>query len=190
MGLKKMPTMITTTPFARINDSWCINDATLNTLLSTFSHETAYTNFNDNYSIHNADPELHQRAFLHVVTETIFNYPHNANGEKTMKPIACYRPFVLVCVPGALQDLKDLGFKTFSNWWCEDYDLIIDPVDRLYAILDVVKWVCGHDVSDLTNLLSQMQPVLEHNYNHYYNTLLSEQTKIFDQACRKNLKPR
>ena len=107
-----------------------------------------------------------------------------------MKPIMNFRPFVLLCVPGALQELKDLGFKTFSDWWNEDYDQIVDPTQRLYAILDIVKWVCNQELDDLKQLMEQMRPTLEHNYQHYYNSLLSDQIKKFDQACCDNLKPR
>jgi hypothetical protein len=182
--------LLTVQPFTRINDGWKINDPGLKNLLQNFDVTRAYSNFEDSYSVQLADPLLHQRPFLHVVTETIFDYPHNANGEKTMKPIMNFRPFVLLCVPGALQELKDLGFKTFSDWWNEDYDQIVDPTQRLYAILDIVKWVCNQELDDLKQLMEQMRPTLEHNYQHYYNSLLSDQIKKFDQACCDNLKPR
>lgn len=178
------------TPFTRIKEGWQITNKLLNNLVNNFDHSTKFINFNDTYSITLADPELHQRAFLHVVTETIFNYPHNANGEKTFKPISVFRPFVMVCVPGALQDLRDLGFKTFSDWWDESYDCIQDPTERIYAIVDIVKWVCKQDLDDLKKMLYQMQPVLEHNYDYYYNNFLTDQLTKFDQACYENLKPR
>lgn len=190
MALENNLNLITTQPFTRIKEGWKITDGILKKLLGNFNHSTKYSNFNDTYSIGFADPALHQQAFLHVVTETIFDYPHNANGEKTFKPIACFRPFVLVCVPGALQELRDLGFKTFSNWWDESYDLIKDPTERIYAIFDLVKWTCNKDLNDLKTMLYQMQPVLEHNYSHYYNNFLSDQLIKFDKACYENLKPR
>jgi hypothetical protein len=182
--------LLTVKPFTRFNEMWRIADPALKNLLSEFDSSKQYSTFEDTYSIEFADPELHQRAFLHVVTETIFDYPHNANGEKTVKPIACFRPFVLVCVPGALQELRDLGFKTFSNWWDESYDLMQDPTKRLYAVLNIVKYICSLEIADLKNMLDQMQPVLEHNYFHYYNVLREDQLKKFEQACCENLKPR
>lgn len=179
--------LITVQPMTRINDGWIIADRFLHEVLDSFDHVEPYCNFDDDYTIEFADKDLHQSAFLHVVTETIFDYPHNANGEKTMKPIAVFRPFVLVSVPGALQDLKDLGFQTFDRWWDESYDQVQDPTKRLYAIMDIVQSVCATDVQDLRNMLGDMREVLIHNYNHYYKNLLQDQLIGFDLACQANL---
>lgn len=182
--------LITVQPFTRINDGWIITDGFMHEVLDSFDHKQSYCNFNDKYTIEFADQDLHQSAFLHVITETIFDYPHNADGEKTMKPIAVFRPFVLVSVPGALQDLKNLGFQTFDRWWDESYDLIPDPTQRLCAVVDIVKSVCEKDISDLKAMLKDMHDVLQHNYDHYYNNLLQQQLTKFDLACQANLEIR
>ena len=182
--------LLVTQPFYRIKEGWLITDKYLNQLIENFDSSIGYSNFVDNYDRKQAEPELYQKAFLQVVTETIFDYPHNAYGEKTFKPISCFRPFILVSVPGALQELRDLGFQTFSSWWSEDYDKIQNPTDRLYAALEIVKWVCSKDIGTLQNMLVQMKPVLTHNYNFYYHKLVPYQTKKFELACKENLKPR
>ena len=181
---------ITVTPFNRIKEGWKIADQNLLELVNQFDPTTSYSNFVDPYDCQQAEPDLYQQAFLHVVTETVFDYPHNAYGEKTFKPVSCLRPFVMLNVPGALQELQDFGFKTFSNWWSEDYDSILDPTARLLAVLDIIKWVCEQDVVKLKNLMLDMQPILEHNHYHYYNKFVPQQIAKFDIACRKNLKPR
>jgi hypothetical protein len=179
---------IVTDPLIRINEGWKLTDKNIQQLLKDFDSNTRYSNFEDPYDCQQAEPELQQRAFLHVVTETVFYYPHNAYGEKTFKPVSCFRPFVLVNVPGALQELRDLGFQTFSAWWDEDYDNIQDPTDRLYAVLDIVQWAYNQDLDQVKALMQEMQPVLEHNYHHYYNELVPQQLKKFSAACLKNLK--
>jgi hypothetical protein len=184
------PVLINLRPFHRICEGWPIKDELLKQLLAEFDYDSSYKNFEDNYSIEFADTELHQRAFLHVITETIFDYPHNANGEKTMKSIASFRPFVIVGVPNSLRDLKNLGFKTFSSWWSEDYDQIEDPTERIYAVYDIIKWICSIEPDQLKAMLVEMQPVLEHNYNYYYDCFLNDQLAKFDLACQENLKPR
>lgn len=179
--------LITVHPFVRHREKWQVNDQYLVELVNNLDSNMVYSNFVDPYDCQQAEPELYQKSFLHVITETIFDYPHNAYGEKTFKPISCFRPFVLANIPGALQELRDLGFKTFSNWWSEDYDNIKDPTERLYAVFDIIKWVCEQDIIQLKNLLVEMNPVLEHNYNFYYNNLAPTQIKKFELACRKNL---
>jgi hypothetical protein len=180
--------LIVPQPFIRINEGWRIRDSELQRLLAEFDRATKYSNFTDTYDVQQAEPELEQQAFLHVVTETVFYYPHNAYGEKTFKPISCFRPFVQLNVPGALQQLRELGFQTFSSWWDESYDTIQDPTDRIHAVLDIVKWVCDQDLAAVKGLLQEMQPVLEHNYHHYYNDLKAKQLKKFNAECFKNLK--
>lgn len=182
--------LVSIVPFTRINENWKIKNKHLKTLLENFDSDKIFSNFNDNYRLMNADPELYQQAFLHVVTETIYHYPHNADGEKTFKPISCLRPFILVSLPGALQNLKNLGFKTFSDWWDESYDSIQDPDDRMLAIIDIIEDICTKDIIELKEMLLDMQHILNYNYKHYYDRFLQYQILKFEQSCIDNLKPR
>ena len=182
--------LIKVSPFTRINEGWNVKDKNLLDVLRHFDSTKVYSNFNDNFNVMTADPALYQRAFLHVVTETIYHYPHNANGEKTWKPISCLRPFVLVSLPGALQDLKNLGFMTFSNWWDESYDIIQDPDDRLFAIMSIVEEICTKNTNELQEMLIDMQHILYHNYSYYNDNFLQDQIQQFEQSCINNLKPR
>lgn len=183
-------TLIQVSPFTRINERWKISDPGLAKIFDQSDPATKFVNFDDTYSLHMADVELYQQSFLHVVTETIFHYPHNANGEKTWKPIANFRPFVILGVPGSLSDLRRLGFMTFDRWWDESYDDIQDPSQRLLAVADIIKWVCFQKLEELQILLKEMKPVLEHNHRYYHETMQQQQTLLFDEACKKNLLPR
>ena len=190
MGQENKINLIEVQPFTRINEGWVIKDPYLMKILKNFHADKVYSNFKDDYHLLHADPALYQRAFLHVVTETIYHYPRNANGEKTFKPIACMRPFVLVSLPNALQDLKNLGFKTFNHWWDESYDTITDPTERLYRIFGIIKTIAQKNTNELKEMLIDMQPVLEHNYNYYYDNFLQDQCEKFYQSCLNNLKTR
>lgn len=177
-------------PFSRINDGWLLRDHKILDLLSRFDNNTTFVNFQDDYDPQRAEPALYQSAFLHVITETVYHYPHNAYGEKTFKPISCFRPFVVLNVPGALRDLHDLGYKTFSDWWDESYDLIQDPTQRLLAVIDIVEWVCQLDIGRVKAMLEEMTPILQHNYHHYCHVMVPQEMEKFDLACRLNLKSR
>lgn len=182
--------LITVQPFDRINDKLIIHDAKLLYLLQSITKTFQYSNFEDSYDVQQADSLLHQRAFLHVVTETIYDYPHNSYGEKTFKPIVNFRPFILVSIPGALADLQCAGFKTFSQWWDEGYDQIQDPIDRMLCIVNLVTDIANKPLAVVKQMCHDMQEVLVHNHTHYYQTFQSQELKKFDQLCKLNLQPR
>ena len=89
--------------------------------------------------------------------------------EKIFKPIVAKQPFVLVGCANNLEYLKSYGFKTFDRWWDESYDNIIDPIERIKAIAEIVKDICNKSLSELENILAEMNDVLTYNYNWFYS---------------------
>jgi hypothetical protein len=112
-----------------------------------------------------------QRALVQVVTETVF-YPKKLHlTEKIFKPIVCKQPFLLLSAVGNLKYFREYGFKTFGDYWDEDYDDIEDPGQRVEAVVKILE-----DLSRLTprqraELIKDMSPILEHNWNHFYYDL-------------------
>ena len=110
-----------------------------------------------------------------VITETYFNEFEQTSrffSEKIFKPMRAHHPFVMVGQHHALKVLKDLGFKTFDLFWSEEYDNIVDSVDRMTNICFTIQ-----NLNEKTSLEwkkiyqnSRMQEILEHNYNHLVNT--------------------
>jgi len=135
------------------------------------SHEnsSAWLDLESYYSEEDQDfyPSAWKLSFLHVVTETVIDRQHLT--EKIFKPIAMNNPFVLVGGQGSLQYLRDYGFKTFSEWWDEGYDSIEDPTERMQAVADVVNGIGNMSLPELEKLRISMQPVLDYNYNWFYN---------------------
>ncbi len=108
-------------------------------------------------------------SFLHVVTETMFWDERTHLTEKIFKPIVAKQPFVLVGCANNLEYLRSYGFKTFDRWWDEGYDSITDPNKRLDAVIDIIDKICKLSLTDLEDMLKEMQEVLEHNYNWFYS---------------------
>ena len=90
--------------------------------------------------------------------------------EKTFRPIKAFQPFVIFSMPGALQDLKQLGFRTFDQFWSEDYDNILDVQQRLEAVVDVIKTLCNLPSDTWLQMYKDMQPILEHNHHVLMHT--------------------
>jgi hypothetical protein len=104
-------------------------------------------------------------SFLYVVTETCFWDKKQHLTEKIFKPIITQQPFVLLGCAHNLKYLKQYGFKTFDAWWDESYDSIEDPIERIRAVTDIINNISKKSNEELQQLLIEMKPVLEHNYN-------------------------
>jgi hypothetical protein len=113
--------------------------------------------------------DLWKSGLWHIVTETVFYHDKLHLTEKIFKPIVAQRPFMLAAAPGNLAYLKSYGFQTFDRWIDESYDSIQDPDLRLQAIVDQTRILCAMSRSELQQMHREMQPVLEHNFNHLWS---------------------
>ena len=107
-------------------------------------------------------------AFWHIVTETVFYYDKLHLTEKIFKPIVSKQPFMLLAAPGNLAYLKSYGFKTFDLIIDESYDLIQDPDLRTEAVVRQLHWYCNLTPDEKTNVIQQLEPVIQHNFDHFY----------------------
>jgi hypothetical protein len=174
----------------RINDKWLPNSNQLIQVVNNFSSDEKILNFVDNFTQHSMDRCLFQPCFLQVVTETTYHYPVPFFSEKTTKPILNKRPFVIVGPVGSLANLRMLGFKTFSNFWNEEYDNILDPGNRIMTIFDLIRSICNQSIDELQSLCVEMEDVLNYNFNYYVNDFKKNQLSRFEDECIKNLQPR
>jgi hypothetical protein len=94
--------------------------------------------------------------------------------EKTFKAIALEMPFVLVAPYGSLSYLKEYGFKTFDPYIDESYDLIEDPVLRIEAVTRILLEIQARSAADKAKFWTNILPIVEHNYNHFYRGGLSD----------------
>ena len=120
---------------------------------------SAYINFDDLTS-----------ALFHVVTETVYFMPKLHLTEKVFKPIVAKRPFFLVSTPGSLSYLKSYGFRTFDRWIDESYDQETDHYIRIEKITFEIAKLCAMSPALLEQMHTEMQEVLEYNFNHFYTT--------------------
>jgi hypothetical protein len=132
--------------------------------------------------------ELWKSGLWHIVTETVFYHDKLHLTEKIFKPIVAQRPFMLAAAPGNLAYLKSYGFLTFDQWIDESYDLIQDPDQRLQAIVDQTNRLCAMSDTELRQMHQEMQPVLEHNFNHLWSgfkhRIVNELVDNFETAVR------
>jgi hypothetical protein len=107
-------------------------------------------------------------AFWHIVTETVFYYDKLHLTEKIFKPIVSKQPFMLLAAPGNLAYLKRYGFKTFNSVIDESYDNIQDNDLRTEAVVHQLHWYCNLTPSEKTDIIQQLEPIIEYNFHHFY----------------------
>jgi hypothetical protein len=109
-------------------------------------------------------------CFCSIITETYCFEPYAYFTEKTFKPLAFFQPFFLHGNIGCLKKLRDVGFKTFSQWWDESYDDLFDH-RRFEAMLKVILEISDWNLEKINATYQEMIPVLEHNHNHFTKVL-------------------
>jgi len=107
-------------------------------------------------------------CLLYLVTETVASGRRLHLTEKTFKPICLQMPFVLVGTQGSLAYLRSYGFQTFGDLWDESYDLETDDVRRVERIADLLEQLDCMTVTQKQALFDQARPIIEHNYQHFY----------------------
>lgn len=117
------------------------------------------------------NPIHYRNTFISIV---MCAFPHVKNAchlhSSTYNPIYCGHPYIGFGPYNHLQNLKQLGFKTFSKWWDESYDNYDHHVDRLDKILKLVEELYKYSKSDMLEMYKEMKPVLQHNSNLIKNS--------------------
>lgn len=124
------------------------------------------------FNFENKKPYLD--SYISIVTETNFYEEGLYLSEKTWKPIGHLQPFIQVNKPGALQELKNLGFKTFSPFINEDYDTEPDNAKRIKMI-----------ASEITRLNNLSTDEIHTWYHSILDILIYNQTLLFQYADTK-----
>lgn len=83
--------------------------------------------------------------------------------EKAYKPIACETPFIAFATPNWLEDLKNLGFKTYAPYINEDYDKEPDNNKRLNMIVAEIERICLLDTDSYNELVKNCKIIAKEN---------------------------
>ena len=110
--------------------------------------------------------DSYNNAYFYICTETYTDGPYKSVTEKICKPIGNYLPFLFVSFPGALQLLRDMGFKTFNGFIDESYDLEQDTQKRVAMVHAEIKRLCKMSKKQLHNWYWSMEDILVHNRDH------------------------
>lgn len=111
---------------------------------------------------------------IEVVLETLFDDNRWHLTEKTLRPIACGKPFILMATAGSLQYLQNYGFETFDGLINESYDLITDSRARLDAVIQEMKRISVLDANTKQVLHTKLHEIAQRNKHRFFNGLFDQ----------------
>lgn len=129
--------------------------------------------------------DLCAESLVFHVSETVYTGRRLQLTEKSFKPIALGMPFILTATAGSLAYLRGYGFRTFSEFWDESYDLEADHFVRAEKVAAVLKQLDDLSEQKKQELFQACWPVIEHNWNWFYHgelesVLWTELTNMLD----------
>jgi len=118
------------------------------------------------------DISLYEKTFCSVVTESILDYNSVFISEKTFKPIIMEHPFMILGSNGILKELKNMGYRTYSGWFNEDYDESYSLKAKIQIIVNCLLHSNAKSTDDLINDRARMKSTALYN-----KEILKERTK-------------
>lgn len=106
----------------------------------------------------------YQNSLISIITETNYYEHESTLTEKSFKPIKEMHPFIIVGAVGVLEGMRELGFKTFNDFWNEDYDKTICPKVRMEALSQLTDDIGRWTDQEIIEFKRNVKPILEHNY--------------------------
>ena len=105
---------------------------------------------------------------IDIVAETFTSGRSFFPTEKTVRPMLLQKPFIIMGPKCFLIHLRQMGFRTFHDFWDEEYDGFTG-VERYTRILILIDNIAMMTIPELTSMYAKMQEILEHNYNLLIN---------------------
>jgi hypothetical protein len=116
----------------------------------------------------NADLAQHYNRFaLEIVCETYCLGDAFFPTEKTVRPIAMMKPFLLYGPKKFLARLREMGFRTWHEFWDESYDEF-EGADRWRRMQPALDQIMRHDLD-----LSGLAEICQHN-KHRLDQLINQ----------------
>jgi len=142
-------------------------------------------NFNINWALDQNYFDIHDQTLFQIVNETEANNKFNTclfYSEKTFRPISQLQPFIIYGQKNCNQNLKNLKYKIYDDYFDYSFDSIEDDVKRYKSLLNSVKDLCSRlDSMDKNQKIEwrfKNYETLIHNYNTLFNKTYSK-TKAY-----------
>lgn len=142
--------------------AWCRHDATH--MMQIWQDTNTAAHASATY-----DVDHYRSCAIDLVAETVYVDGRIHLTEKTLRPLACGKPFLLLAGPGSLQYVRDYGFKTFDALIDETYDKIQCPQQRLAAVVSTMKEISRLPKEQKRRLIKQMHCIARDNQSWFHD---------------------
>jgi hypothetical protein len=143
--------------------------------ISTVLENYIPTNNHDASASADYDSTDYRTSSMEVVLETLFDDTRWHLTEKSLRPIAIGKPFVLMSTPGSLKYLRSYGFETFAPLIDESYDSIANPVDRMQAVIKEMQRICQLSAGAKTALYQKLNVIAARNKQRFFSSAWQDQ---------------
>jgi len=121
--------------------------------------------------------QVYINFLIDIVAETFTSGNCFFVTEKTVRPILLKKPFIVFGSRDYLAYLRQMGFRTFGDFWDEEYDGYAGT-DRYVRILKLIDNLSRKNKDELELMYCDMQYTLDHNYDllmlQQYNKQIKE----------------
>lgn len=114
--------------------------------------------------------QFYPNILIDVVAETFVTGKTFFATEKTVRPILLKKPFIVMGSKNFMIYLRQMGFRTFHDYWDEDYDGY-EGKDKFFKIIELINKIKNKPQNELFDMYQDMQSILTHNYNLIINHL-------------------
>tara|TARA_R100001082_G_C4356064_1_gene156948 strand:+ start:243 stop:1562 length:1320 start_codon:yes stop_codon:yes gene_type:complete len=123
----------------------------------------------------------YEQTFFSLVSESHFFQDTLFLSEKVWKAISNHHPFIVIGNYGTLKNLKERGFKTFSPFIDESYDLEKNPYRRLVKIVNEVERLCNLNDDEVKDLIIKTEKNVKYNFDKLVNDNKIIKTDLVDK---------
>lgn len=119
----------------------------------------------------------YQDIFVDIVGETFVDGRTFFPTEKIVRAMLLKKPFIVYGSCDFMEYLRQMGFKTFYEYWNEDYDSY-SAKERLARMIDTINHIADLPTSTLHQMLESMQDVLDHNHDLIMDQKFTRQVQL------------
>ena len=135
------------------------------------------------------DNQDYSQCAIEVVMETVMDDQRWHLTEKSLRPMACGAPFLLMSTPGSLEYLRCYGFETFHPMINETYDSIIDSHKRIQCLQHEMARLAALSRQQKLELWRELDQVAQRNRARFFsdefqNLIVREYKHNLDQALQ------
>ena len=103
-----------------------------------------------------------------IILETVYDQRIHLT-EKTLRPLACGHPFLILNGPGALETIRSYGFKTFHPFINETYDQEQDADKRMQMVIDEMQRINDSSTKYQQYIWDNCNHIAEYNKRLFFH---------------------